>query len=170
MAGTTAQPSHEPPHERKQTGTSHTEKYQWRENGDRLWSQRFLGSFEGQCKNWLVDGCHWIPLANPNWLLSTQTIPEIFAQVFLLSSPQLKEWRIIEVTFWNVSIISKQIWKYTARTIHFTQTKSLDLFAKQSCLTWINHQTSNNSEKKAKSYLALCGSSLLSVPVNCVHP
>ena len=32
MAGTTAQPSHEPPHKRKQTGTRHTEKYQWRKN------------------------------------------------------------------------------------------------------------------------------------------
>ena len=30
--GTTAQPSHEPPHERKQTGTRVTEKYQWGKN------------------------------------------------------------------------------------------------------------------------------------------
>ena len=28
MTGTTAQPSHEPPHERKGTGTRHTEKHQ----------------------------------------------------------------------------------------------------------------------------------------------
>ena len=32
MVGTTAQPSHEPPHERKQTGTRVTEKYQWGKN------------------------------------------------------------------------------------------------------------------------------------------
>ena len=30
MTGTTAQPSREPPHERKGTGTHHTEKHQWR--------------------------------------------------------------------------------------------------------------------------------------------
>ena len=31
MTGTTAQPSHEPPHERKGTSTRHTEKkHQWR--------------------------------------------------------------------------------------------------------------------------------------------
>ena len=32
MTGRTAQPSHEPPHERKGTGTHHTEKHQWRKN------------------------------------------------------------------------------------------------------------------------------------------
>ena len=30
MNGTTAQPSHEPPHQRKGTDTRHTEKHQWR--------------------------------------------------------------------------------------------------------------------------------------------
>ena len=30
MTGTTAQPSHEPPHQRKGTGTRHTDKHQWR--------------------------------------------------------------------------------------------------------------------------------------------
>ena len=32
ITGTMAQPSHEPPHERKGTGTRHTEKHQWRKN------------------------------------------------------------------------------------------------------------------------------------------
>ena len=32
MVDTTAQPSHEPPYERKQTGTCVTEKYQWGKN------------------------------------------------------------------------------------------------------------------------------------------
>ena len=31
LTGTTAQPSHEPPHKRKGTGPRHTEKHQWRE-------------------------------------------------------------------------------------------------------------------------------------------
>ena len=55
MDGTTVQPSNEPPHERKQTGTRHTEKYQWRENGYRLWSQRFLDRLRGNVRNdWLT--------------------------------------------------------------------------------------------------------------------
>ena len=36
MTGTTVQPSHEPPHERKGTGTLHTEKHQWRKNQQSL--------------------------------------------------------------------------------------------------------------------------------------
>ena len=55
MAGTTVQPSHEPSHERKQTGTRHTEKYQWSENGYRLRSQRFLDRLRGNVRNdWLM--------------------------------------------------------------------------------------------------------------------
>ena len=34
MNGTTAQPSHEPPHQRKGTGTRHTEKHQWRKTNN----------------------------------------------------------------------------------------------------------------------------------------
>ena len=32
MIGTTVEPSHEPPHERKGIGTCHTEKHKWRKN------------------------------------------------------------------------------------------------------------------------------------------
>ena len=47
MVGTTAQPSHEPPHERKQTGTRVTEKYQWgknhREGDENDWETSWYG-------------------------------------------------------------------------------------------------------------------------------
>ena len=32
MTGTTVQPSHEPPQQRKGTGTCHTDEHQWRKN------------------------------------------------------------------------------------------------------------------------------------------
>ena len=44
MTGTTAQPSHEPPHERKGTGTHHTGTHQWR----RQQQQQSLGRRGGR--------------------------------------------------------------------------------------------------------------------------
>ena len=46
MTGTIVQPSHEPPHERKGTGTRHTEKHQWRKN------QQSLGGGGGRENGW----------------------------------------------------------------------------------------------------------------------
>ena len=44
MTGTTAQPSHEPPQERKGTGTRHTEKHQ----GEKKTNKAFKGEGEGE--------------------------------------------------------------------------------------------------------------------------